>query len=137
MPRNGTKNLIPFTKETAKEMGRKGAIASAKSKRKKKSFKQLLQLICSTPLNLENKTKIKKTADSLGVDLDDITYGLMVNLAQVQKAISEKDTRAAEYVRDTLGEKPLNQVEVTNDVEDLTPLAEMLKPTEEEGKDDE
>lgn len=134
MPRDGTKNLIPFKSvEEAKEKGRKGGKASGEARRRKRTFKQILEIIASSPIK---DAKTKKLAESLGLDLDDITYGLMVNLAQVNKAIKEKDTRAAEYVRDTIGEKPSNQVEVTKDYEDLSPLAEMLKMDKEETKDE-
>lgn len=134
MPRDGTKNLIPFKSvEEAKEKGRKGGKASGEARRRKRTFKQILEIIASSPIK---DVKTKKLAESLGLDPDDITYGLMVNLAQVNKAIKEKDTRAAEYVRDTIGEKPSNQVEVTKDYEDLSPLAEMLKMDKEETKDE-
>lgn len=134
MPRDGTKNLIPFKSvEEAKEKGRKGGKASGEARRRKRTFKQILEIIASSPIK---DVKTKKLAESLGLDLDDITYGLMVNMAQVNKAIKEKDTRAAEYVRDTIGEKPSNQVEVTKDYEDLSPLAEMLKMDKEETKDE-
>ena len=134
MPRDGTKNLIPFKSvEEAKEKGRKGGKASGEARRRKRTFKQILEIIASSPIK---DAKTKKLAESLGLDLDDITYGLMVNLAQVNKAIKEKDTRAAEYVRDTIGEKPSNQVEVTKDYEDLSPLAEMLKMDKEETTDE-
>lgn len=134
MPRDGTKNLIPFQSvEEAKEKGRKGGKASGEARRRKRTFKQILEIIASSPIK---DAKTKKLAESLGLDPDDITYGLMVNFAQINKAIKEKDTRAAEYVRDTIGEKPSNQVEVTKDYEDLSPLAEMLKMDKEETKDE-
>lgn len=134
MPRDGTKNLKPFQSvEEAKEKGRKGGIASGEARRRKRTFKEILEIIASSQIK---DAKTKKLAESLGLDPEDITYGLMVNLAQVNKAIKEKDTRAAEYVRDTIGEKPSNQVEVTKDYEDLSPLAEMLKISKEEAKNE-
>ena len=134
MPRDGTKNLIPFQSvEEAKEKGRKGGKASGEARRRKRTFKQILEIIASSQIK---DAKTKKLAESLGLDPEDITYGLMVNLAQVQKAIKEKDTRAAEYVRDTIGEKPTNQVEVNKDYEDLSPLAKMLKLDKEETNND-
>lgn len=132
MPRDGTKNLRPVqTKEEAKAKGRNGGIKSGEARRKKRTFKQILEIIASSPIK---DAKTKKLAESLGLDPDDITYGLMINLAQANKAIKEKDTRAAEYVRDTIGEKPSNQVEVTKDYEDLSPLADMLKINKEESE---
>ena len=128
MPRDGSKNLKPIQSvEQAKEMGRKGGIKSGEARRRKRTYKEILQLIGNSQIK---DAKTKKLAENLGIDIEDITYAFMVNLAQVQKAIQEKDTRAAEYVRDTLGEKPATNTNVSVDMEDLTPLAELFKEEE-------
>ena len=72
-------------------------------------------------------------AQELGLDLDEVTFDFMAVFMQYQKAINEKDTRAIEFIRDTLGQKPANQVEVKDtNVEDLTPLSALLEIKEDE-----
>ena len=43
------KNLVPFTKETAREAGSRGGKASVKSRRRKKKMKQTMDMILSLP----------------------------------------------------------------------------------------
>ena len=128
MPRNGTKNLIPMnkrTKEEQKDIARKGGIASQKKQKQNKTFKEMLRIIGDSQVK---DTKLTKQLEELGIPKEDITYSFLVNYAQFQKAIKERDTRSAEYIRDTLGETPIieQKIEVENVVEDLTPLATLL-----------
>jgi hypothetical protein len=128
MPRNGTKNLIPMnmrTKEQQKEIARKGGIASQKKQKQNKTFKEMLRIIGDLQVQ---DPKLTKQLEELGIPKEDITYSFLVNYAQFQKAIKERDTRSAEYIRDTLGETPIieQKIEVENVVEDLTPLATLL-----------
>ena len=118
-------------KEQARINGRKGGIASAKARKRKKTFKELINTIGEMVVNDPNLLK-KTKVNSLDVKQKDITYAFLVAFRQYQKAITKGDTRAAEFLRDTAGEKPLNQVEVNQDYEDLTPLADLLKMDEDE-----
>lgn len=85
---NNMQNLKPLSTEKAREIGRKGGIASGKAKRKRKTFKEELLLLLS-----QGDTQEK------------------VSLAVLQKAING-DTKAFEVIRDTVGEKPTDKQEV-------------------------
>lgn len=84
-------------------MRQKGGIESGKSKRLQKAIKNIL----------DKKPSIK--ADTLvrdlGLDGIEITNADAIMYVQTQKAILEGDTRAAEFVRDTSGEKPTDKIE--------------------------
>lgn len=107
-------NLIPFTsdqsREEAKENGRKGGIASGKARREKKAFKETLETLLS--MNMENGEGI--SVDDItsfkGIKGQNISVQEAILIAQVQKAM-KGDTRAAEYVRDSIGQKPTDKIE--------------------------
>ena len=85
-------NLKPVqSKEEARERGRKGGIASGKARRERKTLKEELLLLLSKGDTQER-----------------------VSLALIQQAL-EGNTKAFEVIRDTVGEKPKEEIEV-NDV---------------------
>ena len=88
-------NLKKFTKESvdkAREAGRKGGIASGKSKREKANFKKL----CEIALNETYK--------------GEMTNAEAMVISMITKAL-EGDTKAFEVIRDTAGQKPVQVVE--------------------------
>ncbi len=87
-------NLIPPTPEEAKEKGRKGGLASGRSRARKKAFRQLLE----TALRVKG-VKGKSVAED-------------VVLALIEKALTG-DVRAFECIRDTVGEKPSDRHEIS------------------------
>ena len=44
---------------------------------------------------------------------DDLTHAELICIGQILKAQNERDTRAAEYIRDTIGQKPTDKQEIT------------------------
>lgn len=86
-------NLIPFnerTEEEQREIARKGGIASGESRRKRKTLKEELLILLS-----QNDTQEK------------------ISLSLIKQAI-EGNTKAFEIIRDTVGEKPKEEIEVTD-----------------------
>jgi hypothetical protein len=82
-------NLRPVkSKSEARERGKKGGIASGKSRQARKTLKEELLLLLS-----KGDTQEK------------------LSLAVLQKAING-DTKAFEVIRDTIGEKPTDKQEV-------------------------
>lgn len=91
------KNLKPNSKRTPselREMTKKGGIASGQSRRMKKTFKELLKIA------LEMKSPTGKT------NAEEIVAS-MIRKAQ------DGDVKAFEAVRDTIGEKPKDEIDVT------------------------
>lgn len=88
------KNLVSLrdrTPQERNEISRKGAEATNKLRRERKSLKEDLLVLLST-------------GDTQG----------KINLALLQKAM-KGDTRAFEVIRDTIGEKPTEKVEQTGE----------------------
>jgi hypothetical protein len=91
-------NLKPNTERTPKErseLARKAGKASGKARRQRKEFRELLELALSQP-NADNP------------DVDNWT---VATAALLQKAMGG-DVRAWEVMRDTLGQKPVEETRV-------------------------
>lgn len=95
-------NLIPMnelTKEQQREIARKGGIASGKARAKKKMLKTLLE-----------------EALSKGTETDN-NY-INITLALIQQA-NNGNVKAYEVIRDTLGQKPKEQIEISHDTNEI------------------
>lgn len=101
-------NLKRLTTKKAREIGKLGGIASGKAKREKKLMKDQLELLLSLPMkdkSLKNKMK------ELGIEGDNIDNQMAIVIAMWEKAF-KGNVKAAEFIRDTLGEKMPDKVEV-------------------------
>lgn len=111
-------NLIPFSersKEEARELGAKGGIASGIVRREKKLMKDQMALLLSMPLMNED---LKEKIQELGIEEEDIDNQMAIVMAMWQKAI-KGNVKASEFIRDTLGEKPIEKVEVNASVSEV------------------
>lgn len=81
-------NLRVLTSEEAREIGRKGGIASGKARAERKKFKDELLLLLS-----DGETQEK------------------ISLALIKKAL-DGDIKAFEVLRDTVGEKPKENIDL-------------------------
>lgn len=96
-------NLRPFHKgrssEEAAKNGRKGGIASGAARRERKTLKEALLMILDEP------ARDKKGQYTGGTVQDEIITGLL-------SRAKNGDPRAFELIRDTIGEKPVQDVHV-------------------------
>ena len=111
MPQEGYPNLVrpgvDFDSEQARENGAKGGRKSGESRRKRKTFRESLLTILSMPVDdPETYEALKK----LGLDG---TFQSAIDLAQI-RAAQKGDTDASRFVRDTVGEKPREGLEIGN-----------------------
>lgn len=95
-------NLKPVTsKKEARERGRKGGLASGEARRKRKTLKEELLLMLSDG-DIQEK----------------------ISLALINEAINGNNagsvTKAFEVIRDTIGEKPVDKVQATQTVVDMS-----------------
>ena len=103
-----TENLKPLnerTKEEQREITKKGGIASGKARREKKLMRETARSILAMTMNegmADDISSIESIAEASGKNL---TVRDQVIIAQVFKALNG-DTKAAEFIRDTIGEKP-------------------------------
>ena len=108
-------NLKTPSPSEARSRGKKGGIASGKARREKRAFKETLEILLS--MNMENGegVAIDDIASFKGIKGQNISVQEAILIAQVQKAM-KGDTRAAEYVRDSIGQKPSDKVQLEADV---------------------
>lgn len=97
----GKENLRKLTTEQAREIGRKGGIASAESKKRKKLLKECLEELLERDIT-DNQGHTMTGAEAMSVRL-------------FQKAL-KGDLKAFELVRDTAGQKPAEKV-MMSDIE--------------------
>ena len=100
---NSRKNLDKskgkrFTVETASENGKKGAAVSNRIQAEKKTFAEVLKTLLA--IELENNRGEK------------VTTREAISTALIKKALSG-DRAAFAEIRDTVGERPIEQVETT------------------------
>lgn len=93
------KNLRAPTSAEARERGRKGGQASAAKRAARKTFRDGLLLLLNEPLTKDGKPTDKTTQDAI--------------IAALVKRAAGGDTRAFEMIRDTIGEKPAQDVNVS------------------------
>ena len=107
-----------MTKEQLREAGKKGGKASVEARRRRKELKETLEILLNMSLDKRRKNvdieKIQAFADLKGKNVT-VDEAMMIKL--VQKALSG-DLNSISMVRDTIGEKPSDRVEV----KDVTPI---------------
>lgn len=94
-------NLIPQSKKSPEErskIAKMGGIASGEAKRKKKTFRAAMEAILE-----------QEVLDKNGNKIDLLTA---ISAKQIEKA-NKGDTKAFEVIRDTIGQKPVERVEIT------------------------
>lgn len=111
MPQEGYPNLIhpgvDRSPEEARANGAKGGVKSGEVRRKRKTFRESLLAILSMPVDdPETYEALRK----LGLDG---TFQSAIDIAQIRKA-QKGDTEATRLIRDTVGEKPREGLEIGN-----------------------
>lgn len=109
------RNLIPTTRlsETERrELSRKGGLASAAARRRKKDIREVFDALLSSPATPEMQEK----AEKLGFDAETVgTIYDVLGVAMIDKAMSG-DGYCFQLVRDSAGDKPTDKSEVTASV---------------------
>lgn len=101
-------NLKRLSTEEARRIGKKGGVKSAQARRQKKTFKELLKIA------LEMRTKNGNT------NAEEIVASMIL------KAQSG-DVKAFEAIRDTIGEKPKDEVDLTTQEKTPEGMIEMYQ----------
>ncbi len=119
-------NLTPFTSEQSREEavknGAKGGIKSGEVRRARRDIRKALEAL------LEKDYQDKSGNVMSGTEA--------IALKQMEKAM-KGDTRAFEIIRDTIGQKPIERVQVTEiDQADIDEVEAMVLGAEEENVDE-
>jgi hypothetical protein len=111
MPKeDGYKNLIPFdqrSEEAQRAIRSAGGKASAEKQRRRKTQAEIIRQIMDLKLSPEEGGK---ALEALGLDP---TWATDANVAVMQKA-RRGDVESLRYLRDTIGEKPRDGLEIGN-----------------------
>lgn len=111
MPKeDGYKNLIPFdqrTEEAQRQIRSMGGKASSEKQRRRKTQAAIIRQI------MELKLTPEEGADKLEALGLDPTWATDANVAVMQKA-RKGDVESLRYLRDTIGEKPRDGLEIGN-----------------------
>ena len=97
-----------LTSDELRNRAKKGGKASGKARRDKREQKQIILEVLSMPLEEGSVEKITSLAAAEGANLS-INQAIVIQ--QVKKALNG-DTKAAEYLRDTAGQKPSDKVQL-------------------------
>lgn len=107
----GIENLKTPTTAEARQRGSMGGIASGKARRERKAMKETLETLLSMPLKNGQEADLDEIQSLAATKGKNISVQEAIMLAQIQKAM-KGDTKAAEYVRDTIGQKPDNKMNI-------------------------
>lgn len=103
----GTENLIRRSPSEARELGRKGGIASGKARREQKAFREIVQRVSS----MGAPSKVLKRLKDAGISEEDATYQTAIVLRMFERALNG-DVAAFNTIVKTAGEM-IDRHEVT------------------------
>lgn len=124
MPRGekGKENLrVPRSSEEAKELGRKGGIASGEARRKKKTAREIAEAFLSVALS-PAQSKLSQTMDQLGLG-EKTQLGALV-AAHMVKAQSG-DVQSAMLLLGLTGQAPASKSEISGSLSVSNVIAEV------------
>lgn len=104
----GTEGAHVFTREEHV----KGGKASAASKRRKKEMRERLELLLSMPISSGKGAELEKIKSYGAIKGKNVTVEDAILIAIAQKAM-KGDISAGTFIRDTVGEKPTENKNVT------------------------
>ena len=98
--------------EQQAEIARKGGKASAESKRRKKEMRERLELLLSMPIGNGKGADLEKIKSYGAIKGKNVTVEDAILIAIAKKAM-KGDIPAGTFIRDTVGEKPTENKNVT------------------------
>ena len=106
----------PFTsdqnREEASKNGKKGGKASGEARRRKKEMRERLELLLSMPISNGKGAELEKIKSYGAIKGKNVTVEDAILIAIAQKAM-KGDISAGTFIRDTVGEKPTENKNVT------------------------
>ena len=105
-------NLRPPTSEEARERGRKGGKASGKKRQQNKTFKEIISKFLDGQVSDE---RLKQQMIEFGFADKEVSNKSCAVFALWKEAI-KGNTKAFELLRDTIGEKPQDKLNISGEV---------------------
>lgn len=98
-----------MTPEQRRANGRKGGIASGEAKRKKKAMRETLDVLLAMPMKSGKFADIESIKNFASLKGRNINVQEAMIISMLQRAM-KGDVRAAEWIRDTAGQKPVDNM---------------------------
>lgn len=105
-------NLIPGAHALTVDEQSRGGKASGVARRKRKALADSLNTLLALPIAPGDIAELETALSADGLESANLSVLDRIALSLVRKAI-EGNTKAAELIRDTIGEKPADKVEIT------------------------
>lgn len=118
--------------ERAREIHRMGGIASGVAKRRKKLIKETIATILELPVK---DKRVKDGLKKIGLTTEDMTQQSLMVLG-VMKRAQNGDPYAATFIRDTLGQKEADKLEISKSTSEVISEIESYVAGELEPKTD-
>ena len=128
----GRDNLRVPTPDEARANGRKGGRASGRARRARRDMRETFRELLDMPMRPGGMTSFGTLEGAEGKNM---TVGEAIAMRMLREAM-DGDVRAAEFVRDTSGQRPSQSVEVTATSRDASEaFAALLDEVRSEGPD--
>ena len=98
-----------MTPEQRRENGRKGGIASGEAKRKKRAMRETLDVLLAMPMKSGKFADIEAIKNFAAIKGKNINVQEAMIISMLQRAM-KGDVKAAEWIRDTAGQKPVDNM---------------------------
>ena len=112
-------------RQRMKECSSKGGKASVEARRRKKLMRENLEILCQLSLKSGRATDIESIKNFAELKGKNITIEQAMLLAQIKKALNG-DSTAMTFIRDTMGQKPVDEKKVETNSTDSSLLAEIV-----------
>ena len=106
-------NLKPFKKgdSRAAEAGRKSGEVRRKKAQERQTLKSSLKTLLTVSLKRGEIVEVDEIMDLADIENINIDVQTAISIATIQRAL-QGDIQAVQFIRDTIGEKPSDKVEV-------------------------
>ena len=118
------KNFSQMTKEELQQCARIGQLKGTETKRRKKSMKSVLELLLKMPVGKGKVCEVEEIKNFASLAGKNISVEEAIIIKQIQRAL-KGDLNATQFIRDTSGQKPEDNLNITE-----------LKPVVISGEDD-
>ena len=118
-----------MTQERQREISQMGVEANKQKAEDRRSMKEIMVWLLSQKPNEEEIRVAQKLFPD--IDVSKLNKKALVALRQIHKSIADGNTKSAEFVRDTSGEKPVDVIETTGAERIVYITPDMNKATQE------
>lgn len=109
------KKFSEMSKEELSACGKVGGRLSGETRRKKQGMKDSLEILLSMPVKNGKQCDVESVRNFASLKGKNITVEQAMLIAQIQKAL-RGDTQALQFIRDTSGQKPEDNYNITGQI---------------------